>query len=54
MNEPIESSAQEDKQFHTYVTHRIPWYVRTMWIGFWIGAIWYVVKFAIPMAKNYF
>jgi hypothetical protein len=24
-----------------YAPH--PWYVRAMWIGFWIGAIWYVV-----------
>lgn len=54
MSEPTELSPREDKQFHTYVTHRIPWYVRAMWVGFWIGAIWYVVKYAIPMAKNYF
>ncbi len=54
MKEPAEFSPGDDKQFHTYVTHRIPWYVRAMWIGFWIGAIWYVVKYAIPMAKNYF
>jgi len=44
----------DDGQFHTYHTHHIPWYVRAMWIGFWIGAIWYVVRYAIPMAKNYF
>jgi len=45
---------EKEHEFHTYTTHRIPWYVRAIWIGFWIGAIWYVVKFAIPMARNYF
>ncbi len=40
--------------YHAYETHRIPWYVRAMWIGYWIGCIWYVVKYAIPMARNYF
>ena len=44
----------EDKRYHTYNTHHIPWYVRALWIGFWIGAVWYVVQYAIPMAKNYF
>jgi hypothetical protein len=49
-----EDSAEAESHFHTYTTHRIPWYVRAMWICFWIGAVWYTVKFAIPMAKNYF
>lgn len=54
MNPPDEGSAQNEGQYHRYVTHHIPWYVRALWICFWVGAIWYVVKFAIPMAKNYF
>lgn len=54
MSDLHETSPAEERQFHTYVTHRIPWYVRAMWVCFWIGMIWYLVKFAIPMAKNYF
>lgn len=54
MSEPSKTSPQEEGTFHTYQTHHIPWYVRVMWIAFWVGAIWYVVKYAIPMAKNYF
>lgn len=54
MSEPPGSDVQHERSFHTYTTHHIPWYVRAMWVGFWIGAIWYVVKFAIPMARNYF
>lgn len=54
MIDPHDSSVQEERTYHTYVTHRIPWYVRAMWIAFWIGAIWYTVRYAIPMARNYF
>lgn len=44
----------EDRQFHTYTTHRIPWYVRLMWIAYWIGLIWYIIAYAIPAARSYF
>jgi hypothetical protein len=54
MSEAPHRTPQEDRAFHTYETHRIPWYVRLIWVGFWIGAIWYVIRFAIPSAKNYF
>jgi hypothetical protein len=54
MAEPTHSTPQEERQFHTYRTHRIPWYIRAMWIVFWIGAIWYLLALAVPMAKNYF
>jgi hypothetical protein len=48
------TTAEDDKKHHTYTTHRIPWYVRAMWVGFWIGMIWYIVAFAIPSAKDYY
>lgn len=51
---PEMPTPEQDAKFHTYTTHRIPWYVRAIWIGFWIGAIWYVIKFAIPMAKTFY
>ena len=54
MGESSTPTPQQDKTYHTYHTHRIPWYVRAMWMLFWIGLIWYVVRFAIPAAKDYF
>ena len=55
MTKPHEDTTpQTEGRYHTYVTHHIPWYVRGLWICFWVGAVWYVVKFAIQMAKNYF
>lgn len=50
---PVESP-QEERNFHTYTSHVIPWYVRVAWLLFWIGLMWYIIRFAIPSAKNYF
>ncbi|MFQ5414698.1 MAG: hypothetical protein ACE5E6_09600 [Phycisphaerae bacterium] len=54
MTNPPHESARDDQKYHTYETAHIVWYVRAMWIGFWIAAIWYIIKFAIPSAKSYF
>ncbi len=54
MPDSSKSEAKQDSRYHTYTTHSIPWFIRVMWVGFWIGMIWYIVKYAIPMAKNYF
>lgn len=54
MTTPAGDDAQRDKTFHTYSTHHIPWYVRGLWVGFWVLTIWYIVRYAIPSAKNYF
>jgi len=54
MSESPFTPPEADRQYHTYRTSHIPWYVRAMWIVFWIALIWYIVKFAIPSAKNYF
>jgi|GEM_PF-1725843 len=48
------TTVTEDKTHHTYTTHRIPWYVRAMWLVYWIGLIWYIIAFAIPSAKDYY
>ncbi|GIK15750.1 MAG: hypothetical protein FLDDKLPJ_03090 [Phycisphaerae bacterium] len=48
------SAAAEDRQYHTYTTHRIPWYVRLMWVAFWVAMIWYILAYAVPAAKTYF
>jgi hypothetical protein len=43
-----------ERQYHNYTTHRIPWFVRIIWIAFWIGLVWYLITYAVPSAKNYF
>jgi hypothetical protein len=47
--EPADPGSPEaESQFHTYVGNRIPWYVRVMWVGFWIFAIYYVISYLFP------
>lgn len=48
MSEPESTTPLDDRRFHRYVGNRIPWYVRALWIGFWIFALWYVLRFLIP------
>ena len=41
-------TAADENRFHSYVGSRIPWYVRLIWIGFWVFAIYYVITFLFP------
>jgi hypothetical protein len=41
-------SPEAEGRFHTYVGTHIPWYVRLIWIGFWIFAIYYVITYLVP------
>ncbi|MBL9125349.1 MAG: hypothetical protein JNG90_17055 [Planctomycetaceae bacterium] len=45
------SSAAAEHQFHDYTGNRIPWYVRLIWLGFWIMAIYYIVQWTFPMLQ---
>ena len=45
-------SAQQESRFHTYSSHVIPWYIRLMWIVFWIFAIAYVVANFLPAIQT--
>ncbi len=42
------SPADVEHKFHNYRGNRIPWYVRLIWLGFWIMAIYYVVNWTFP------
>ena len=42
------NSATAEHRYHSYSSNRIPWYVRLIWIGFWIFAIYYVITFLLP------
>jgi hypothetical protein len=47
---PLEKSGtpESEGRFHTYVGNRIPWYVRLIWVFFWVFAIYYVIKYLFP------
>ena len=40
-----------DDQFHHYRGNRIPWFVRFMWLGFWIFAVIYTIRFLFPALR---
>lgn len=41
-----------DSQFHNYTGNSIPWYVRLMWLGFWILAVVYTIRFLFPAVRT--
>lgn len=45
-------SAEQEHRFHDYLGRDIPWYVRAMWIGFWIFAVYYTVVNLIPAMQR--
>lgn len=49
MNKPEDTNAKEESLFHQYTGNDIPWYVRAIWILFWAFAIFYMLRFALPM-----
>lgn len=50
--ESKEGAPQQELKFHTYVSHVIPWYVRLMWLVFWIFAIGYAVANFLPAIQR--
>ncbi|MCE9607719.1 MAG: hypothetical protein K8U03_22760 [Planctomycetia bacterium] len=45
-------SPQAEHRHHAYVTNRIPWYVRAVWIGFWVFAVYYTVTYLFPTLQK--
>jgi len=46
-----EGAAEVESQFHNYTGNRIPWYVRLLWILFWIFAISYALSYLFPALR---
>ena len=43
-----DTSAKEEQQHHSYTGNVIPWYVRLIWLLFWIFAIYYAISYFLP------
>lgn len=50
LNEP--GTPKKEHQFHTYSSSVIPWYVRLIWLIFWIFAAAYVIKNILPAIQT--
>ena len=46
-----ENDIQSDSQFHDYTGNQIPWYVRLMWLGFWVLAVVYTIRYLFPAVQ---
>ena len=46
-----EYTAEAEHRFHDYTTNRIPWYVRLMWVMFWISAVYYTLHYLFPAMR---
>ena len=43
--------AEIEHQFHHYTGNRIPWYVRLLWILFWVFAVYYTLSYLFPALR---
>lgn len=43
-NTPVEA----ESKYHNYRGNEIPWYVRLMWLGFWVLAVAYTIRLLFP------
>ena len=41
-------STKDENEHHRYSGNEIPWYVRLIWILFWIFAIYYTLVYLFP------
>lgn len=37
-----------EHKHHDYMGNEIPWYVRAIWIGFWIFVVYYTIAYLFP------
>ena len=48
-SESVEQPTPEtEHSFHHYRGNVIPWYVRAIWIGFWIFMVYYIIRYFFP------
>lgn len=48
-SETVDQTAPDQEgKYHSYTGRRIPWYVRAIWLGFWIFALYYVITYLFP------
>lgn len=45
---PDSTSAKIESRWHSYVGNRIPWYVRLIWLMFWVFAVYYTIAHLFP------
>jgi hypothetical protein len=49
---PEKGTPEQELSYHTYVSHVIPWYVRLIWVIFWVFAIGYTISNFVPAIQR--
>ncbi len=52
MTDEHSGTPEAEMEFHHYRGNEIPWYVRVMWLGFWIFAITYTISWLFPAMRK--
>jgi hypothetical protein len=45
---PDQTSPEQEHVYHYYRGNEIPWYVRAIWLGFWIFTVYYIIRYFFP------
>jgi len=45
---PDQPTPEQEHVYHYYRGNEIPWYVRAIWLGFWIFTVVYIIKYFFP------
>ncbi|MBL8850440.1 MAG: hypothetical protein JNG89_12240 [Planctomycetaceae bacterium] len=52
MPTPEESTLEAEERHHSYVSSVIPWYVRGIWLLFWVFVIYYGITYFLPAIQS--
>jgi hypothetical protein len=47
-----QNSPEHEHRHHSYTSNVIPWYVRLIWILFWIFVVYYGVTYFLPAIQS--
>ncbi len=45
---PEQTTPEQEHVYHYYRGNESPWYVRVLWLGFWIGTVYYIIRYFFP------
>ena len=52
MTAPEQTSVEVESRYHQYTGNEIPWYVRVIWLGFWIFTVVYILRYFFPAMQT--
>lgn len=47
-----QSTPEQEHVYHYYRGNEIPWYVRVIWLGFWVFTVVYIIRYFFPAMQT--